>query len=154
VLIINHQGFNASVSQLNGGGKAGRSSADNENGDPDLLDFLKRADFLPPLLLSGKDGKPFNRFHPHSGLDEFHAGLERYAVCKDKTLGTLSVGAENSLRGLIFRMMPENADSMSKKSGRKGFARTSPELASFPGEGNIRFGGRVEYGVLDYAMHG
>jgi len=63
----------------------------------------------------------FNWFDLHSGLDQFHAGLDGKTVGNDQALGALTIGAENSLRCTVFGMVSEDMDAVGEEGGSDRF---------------------------------
>jgi hypothetical protein len=154
VLVINHQGFDPAFAELDRGRQAGRPTADNEDGNADLLDGLEPDRHVFGHVDPREDRKPLHWLHAETRPDKLHAGLDRDAVSQDQALGTLAVGTEDALGGPVLGMMAEDPDAVGKEGRGDGLSLPRGQRPRCPEEGNFSAGRDGKDGMSVDAKHG
>ena len=133
VLVVNDQGFNAPLAQLDRGAQPGRAAADDQGLGLDQLRGV--ADQIFGQFR--QTGQPFQTTDVHPGLYLGHAGLDRQPVGQNGALGALAVGAENALGGVVLGMATKSVDAVGEQGRGDNFAALSGHFPAVEFKGQV-----------------
>ena len=136
VLVVDDQGLDAALAELDGGREARRTASDDEDGDADGLDRLGLVQPGGAGIDTRQFGQALDRLDANAGADELHAGLHGNAVGEDEALRALAVGAEEALGRAVLGVVTEDPDAGREEGRGESLAFQGLEGPALPGEGD------------------
>ena len=133
VLVVHDQSLDPESGHLQGGGEAGGTTADDENGDLDLLYVLN----LRARDCLRETRKAIHAFNDHVAFYGGHTGFDGKAVGQNEALGALPVGAEDTLTCTVLVVVTEDLDPVGHQGRRDHLSLTGLHGRLVPVEDNL-----------------